>query len=238
MKKKLFFTLLLVGLLPFAAFADTDPQATYTNSKGETFTVWDKIEGEAPLTIRFTANPSMLEDGVTLEWHFNHTGVNGNSDVTRYEEDTEFVFTESGTTVVSLVEKQGDEEINRKSISVIISESHLEMPNAFSPNDDGYNDKYGAKGVNDEGAEGHYKSIVEFRAMIFNRWGQKLYEWNDVSGYWDGTYKGSPVKAGVYYVVVKARGADGKEYDIKRDVNLIRQKNEAYENSSSSSSDQ
>ena len=39
---------------------------------------------------------------------------------------------------------------------------------------------------------------------------------------WDGTYKGSPVKDGVYYVVVQARGADGINYDIRRDVNLLR----------------
>jgi gliding motility-associated-like protein len=63
---------------------------------------------------------------------------------------------------------------------------------------------------------------VEFRAYIFNRWGQKLYEWTDVSKGWDGTYKGSPVKEGVYFVLVKARGADGREYNIKKDVNLLR----------------
>ena len=69
---------------------------------------------------------------------------------------------------------------------------------------------------------GRYRSIVEFHAYIFNRWGQKLYEWTDISSGWDGTYNGSPVKDGVYYVLVNARGADGKVYNIRRDVNLIR----------------
>jgi gliding motility-associated-like protein len=96
------------------------------------------------------------------------------------------------------------------------------MPNAFSPNDDGNNDKYGAKGVNDENATGRWKSIIDFHAYIFNRWGQKLYEWHDVNGYWDGTFNGSPVKDGVYFVVVKAKGADGMEYNIRKDVNVIR----------------
>ena len=67
---------------------------------------------------------------------------------------------------------------------------------------------------------------MEFHAYIFNRYGQKLYEWTDLDGGWDGTHNGHPVKDGVYFVYVKARGADGKEYNIRRDVNLIRKFNE------------
>ena len=71
------------------------------------------------------------------------------------------------------------------------------------------------------------KSIVEFNAAIYNRWGQQLYSWGidqiacEECG-WDGTYKGKPVKDGVYFVVVTARGADGVSYEIRRDVNLLR----------------
>ena len=89
------------------------------------------------------------------------------------------------------------------------------------------NDIYGAKGVCNPESTGRYRSIVEFHAYIFNRWGQKLYEWTDISSGWDGTYHGSPVKDGVYFVLVNARGADGKVYDIRRDVNLIRNFNPA-----------
>jgi gliding motility-associated-like protein len=87
------------------------------------------------------------------------------------------------------------------------------MPNAFSPNGDNHNDEYKAK---------EYQSIVEFHAYIFNRWGQKLFEWSDPAKGWDGTYNGSPVKDGVYFVVIKARGADGIVYNIRKDVNLLR----------------
>ena len=99
-------------------------------------------------------------------------------------------------------------------ISVSISESKLEMPNAFSPNGDGINDIYKAK-------DG-YQSLVEFHAYIFNRWGQKLFEWTDPSQGWDGTYNGKDVKQGVYFVLVKAKGADGRTFTIRRDVNLLR----------------
>ena len=99
-------------------------------------------------------------------------------------------------------------------LRVTVSESKLEMPNAFSPNGDGYNDIYQAK-------EG-WQSIVEFHASIYNRWGQKLYEWDDPAGGWDGKFHGSDVKQGVYFVDVKAKGADGRKYHIRRDVNLLR----------------
>lgn len=99
-------------------------------------------------------------------------------------------------------------------VTVTISESQLQMPNAFSPNGDGINDIYKAKSG--------YQSLVEFHGYIFNRWGQKLFEWRDPADGWDGTYKGKPVKDGVYFCLVKAKGADGKEYNIKRDVNLLR----------------
>ena len=81
-------------------------------------------------------------------------------------------------------------------------------------NGDGINDIYKPK-------EG-YQNIKEFHAYIYNRWGQKLFEWSDPATGWDGTYNGKPVKEGVYFCLVKAKGADGKTYEIKRDVNLLR----------------
>ncbi len=78
------------------------------------------------------------------------------------------------------------------------------MPECISPNGDGINDIYKPK-------EG-YQNIKEFHAYIYNRWGQKLFEWNRPCHGWDGTYKGKPVKEGVYFCLVKAKGADGKIY--------------------------
>ena len=97
--------------------------------------------------------------------------------------------------------------------STVVLTSTLIMPNAFSPNNDKINDVYMVKS---------YQNIVEFHAYIFNRWGQKLYEWTDLEGGWDGTYRGNDVKQGTYFVLVKAKGADGQTYNIRKDVNLLR----------------
>ena len=99
-------------------------------------------------------------------------------------------------------------------ITISLFESRLELPNAFSPNGDGINDVYKVKSSS--------RSIIEFHAKIYNRWGQKLYEWDSIDAGWDGKFHGKDVAQGVYYVVVEALGADGKRYSIKRDINLLR----------------
>lgn len=235
MKKSIFIAIFLLGWLPICTWGTIAPTATYIDSKGEEKTValstesssTEKIEEDAPLLVRFTANASDLEAGSTLEWRFRHSGYGGSNDaITRYEENPEFTFTESGLTVATLYVRLNNELVDSAFINITITESHLEMPNAFSPNGDGHNDMYGAKGAFFSNASGKYRSIVEFHGYIFNRWGQKLFEWTDITKGWDGTYNGSPCKDGVYYVLVKARGADGKEYNIRRDVNLIRDHND------------
>ena len=62
-----------------------------------------------------------------------------------------------------------DDEDNTEETTKV---SSLLMPNAFSPNGDGINDIYKPK-------DG-YRNIEEFHAYIYNRWGQKLYEWTDL----------------------------------------------------------
>ena len=211
-------TLFACFLLATTAAADITLKATYTDKKGAEVVETDNFDAEAPLYVQFTSNPSDLDPAASIEWHITNTSAGIN--VTRYEEDTSFTFTAAGKNLITLnVVLEGD-VIETKSITITISDSHLEMPNAFSPNGDGINEYYQAKSTT--------KSIVEFHAYIFNRYGQKLYDWtdwtNEKSG-WNGTHNGHAVKDGVYFVYVKALGADGREYEIRRDVNLLRSYN-------------
>lgn len=230
MKRKLIFLLTLMLLFPALSRAqDVSPMAYYTDAEGEAQESVNIEDGQAPLDVTFRANPSDIDDWMpSYEWHFRKLNADAGYQefMVRYEEDTQYLFSESGTynIVLKTTFVNGTDTISPDSTNIVvtIAESRLEFPNAFSPNGDGINDLYGAKGINDPNSTSHYKSIVEFHAYIFNRWGQKLFEWTDVSKGWDGTYNGHPVKEGVYFVLVKAKGADGKEYNIRRDVNLLR----------------
>ena len=207
----------LAALLPLTMQAQSvAPTATYIDEDQNLVEATTDFTEQAPLDVTFRANPvDMGTHTPAYEWHFCKEGETQDI-LVRYEEDTQYTFTESGTFKVTLKTRLTDVDMELDSvvIRVSISESKLDFPNAFSPNGDGINDVYRAKPG--------YRSIVQFHAYIFNRWGQKLYEWTDPAGGWDGTYKGSDVKQGTYFVLVKAKGADGREYNIKRDVNLLR----------------
>ena len=172
------------------------PTATYTNDDGDMIETSDDFAGQAPLSVAFRANPDDMEGyNPIYEWHFRMEGESKDFMV-RYEENTEYTFSASGTTIVTLNVILNDKHvIDPFVICVTISESKLSFPNAFSPNGDGINDIYRAK---------EYQSLVEFH------------------GGWDGKYNGKDVSDGVYFVLVKAKGADGCNYNIRKDVNLLR----------------
>lgn len=218
--------LLLVLCTTLQAYADEvptiDPHATFTTDEGEE--TGTSYSGSAPLTVVFHANAENVGMYTPhYEWRFTKEGET-QPYLVRYEEETEYTFTEAGSHRIVLYATfiNGNDTVaytkdywqDAQPITIQISESKLEMPNAFSPNGDGINDIYRAKN--------NYQSIVEFDAYIFNRWGQKIYEWHDPAGGWDGKFNGKDVKQGVYFVLVKAKGADGRKYNIKKDVNLLR----------------
>lgn len=218
MKKRLICILAALFGLVGKSLATIEIQATYTDKNGTEVVATESIDTEAPLHVHFTYTSAGVDPGASYEWHIRNTvaGI----DITRYDETVDYDFTVAGTTVVTVQATLDGDVVDQATLTVKISDSVLEMPNAFSPNGDGINDHYQAKSTS--------RSIVEFHAYIFNRYGQKLFDWTDWTNQdsgWDGTYKGHPVKDGVYFVYVKARGADGREYDIRRDVNLLRNHN-------------
>lgn len=86
------------------------------------------------------------------------------------------------------------------------------VPNSFTPNNDGRNDTWQVYGYT-------YKSQ---RVMIFNQWGEKVFEATGPQVSWDGTSKGKPQPSGVYmYVVQLTLNNGGTDYK-KGSINLIR----------------
>ncbi|MDO4194925.1 MAG: gliding motility-associated C-terminal domain-containing protein [Prevotellaceae bacterium] len=231
MKKSGILLSFLLILAPTFMLADDDiptisPTAVFMGEDGEEESTF--YSGSAPLEAAFYANPENT-GGWTEYYEWRFTGEDSDQPyLIRYEQDTKYTFKKAGSTrvVCYAIFTQGNDSIcytqdywaDAEPIIISISESHLDMPNAFSPNGDGINDIYKAK-------EG-YQSLVEFHAAIYNRWGQKLYEWDDPAGGWDGTFHGKDVAQGVYFCRVEAKGADGIKYHFKRDVNLLRGYNE------------
>lgn len=72
----------------------------------------------------------------------------------------------------------------------------LGLPNAFSPNGDGINDQFCIQGWNE--------CIQSFRIMIFNRWGEKVFESTDPDFCWDGKSKGAQGESGEFVYRLEA----------------------------------
>lgn len=88
------------------------------------------------------------------------------------------------------------------------------IPNAFTPNGDGANDKI--RIISNKVTE-----IESF--MIFNRWGEKVFETNDRAVFWDGIYKGKHLPTDVYVYVLNFPCPDtGEPTQLTGDITLLR----------------
>jgi gliding motility-associated-like protein len=90
----------------------------------------------------------------------------------------------------------------------------LNMPNAFSPNGDNVNDLYGPV---------YDCPVNDFSMTIFNRWGEKVFETNNIEQIWDGTFMGKeqPIGVFIYKVNYKDSLKNEKKF-ITGKVTLIR----------------
>ncbi len=88
------------------------------------------------------------------------------------------------------------------------------IPNSFTPNGDGKNDVFNIKTVYE---------FSEFKLVIYNRWGDMIFESEDINKGWDGTYKVKPVPLGVYVYQLTATIKDtGEQRKITGRVTLVR----------------
>jgi gliding motility-associated-like protein len=86
------------------------------------------------------------------------------------------------------------------------------IPDIFSPNDDGQNDILYVRG----------KGIKELDFIIYDRWGEKVFETNDLNTGWDGTYKGDKLFTAVFVYYIKVAFYDGNNYEGKGNITLVR----------------
>ncbi len=87
------------------------------------------------------------------------------------------------------------------------------MPNAFTPNNDFLNDRWGISSFN--------KNRL-IRLTVYNRWGQKIFQTTDPRQQWDGSYKGLPQEAGSYLYYLEMETLNRKLRVQKGVVLLIR----------------
>lgn len=193
----------------------TDAEQVKTNSDNSNIIGGggdSELGGSAPADITFTAYVS--DAVIHNEWQFSSTEDFEVIDQRFNDRELNYVFNEEGTTYVRFIGSNSDGscEAVGDTYTVNIGSSDLQCPNAFSPGT--------SEGVNDEWKVA-YRSLIEFKCWIFDRYGTQLFYFDDPQLGWDGKYKGKYVKPGVYYYVIEARGADGKNYKKGGDINIV-----------------
>ena len=110
------------------------------------------------------------------------------------------IYSDTGTYHVSLyvIDQNSCDSVYHDSLT-ITGDMTVYVPSAFSPDGDNNNDVFGPIGT--------YFDPAEFQMLIYNRWGEEMYETTELSKLWDGRVRGTnevaPVDIYVYLLRVK-----------------------------------
>jgi gliding motility-associated-like protein len=126
---------------------------------------------------------------------------------------TQSIVATTNTTYVA-VGKSPDGCIDSAQVTITVTpgKNDVFVPNVFTPNNDGKNDKLFVYG----------NLIREIDFKIFNQWGELVFQTIDKNIGWDGRYKGSMQPVTVYIYVLKATMQDGSIITKKGSVTLVR----------------
>jgi gliding motility-associated-like protein len=103
--------------------------------------------------------------------------------------DTSHAYTRPGTYTIMQVVTNVNGCTDTAFIDVLIRPEYLFwIPNAFTPNNNGLNDVFKPKLL----------GVLNYSFLIFDRWGEKIFETTDPEGGWDGFYKGRLCTNDVY----------------------------------------
>ena len=134
-------------------------------------------------------------------WNF------GDDDI-EYSQNPSHTYADTGSyTITLIVSNEGCTDTTQAEVKVLPSFLFF-IPNAFTPNGDGTNDNFQAQGI----------GISEFNMIIFDRWGNAIFQSNNVNTSWDGG--NSP--SGIYIYRIDVIDYMGRTYEYTGQISLIR----------------
>ena len=218
-----------------SVYEGTHPQVSPQHSVIYTVTVTDAIgcsdvatgnitvrEGTFPETLQAWCNPCEVIAfhettlystdygyGYTYQWMPDDDLTNPHSP------NTTVVPEESATYTITVTDTFGctrSDTVFLKVNPVVCGTPFVFIPNSFTPNGDGMNDILYVRS----------DILDEMYFVVYNRWGEKLFETVQQEIGWDGTFKKKDCQTGVYDYYFKGKCKDGGELELKGNVTLIR----------------
>ena len=176
------------------------------------------------ILIELTADLDSINAGeivqlnVTEYSDWNYTWIPCDETISECKIANPLVAPEVTTTYYVEIEDANLGCVYKDSITIFVSdlsrceEPYVFVPKGFTPNDDGLNDQLFVRG----------NYIEEVHFVIFNRWGEKVFETKDLNQGWDGKVNGKIVPPDVFGYYVALKCFDGEEFLLKGNVTLIR----------------
>lgn len=146
---------------------------------------------------------NLSTDGAFSRWLYNG--------IEYYMDEPTITITENDSQVtLYIVNEAGCEDVAFQTINC---EAELYVPSSFTPDNDGINDYFAAKG-----------EVFEFEMWIFDRWGEAVFHSKDIEEKWIGNYRGGQyfVADGVYNWKVEYKGFGGEKKILMGHVTIVR----------------
>ena len=148
-------------------------------------------------------------DVVLFEWNFMDSNLTVLG--TSFDQNPTFNFPdqdEYAYLVQLIVENQNGCTDTTYNYQLVEGQFALFLPNSFTPNDDGLNDKFFPVGDKID--------PNEYDFQVYNRWGEVIFETKNPSDYWDGKLNGAYVSNGTYLWKVIAKNMNNGEFIEKK----------------------
>lgn len=179
---------------------DPPPQASFDANPSQ---------GNAPLDVTFS---NTSDPATTYDWDFG----NGQTNSVNNQSAQNTTYTEEGVYTVTLTISDGNctDQATQEVVVTLLLPLSYDMPNVFTPNGDGTNDVFTINSVN----------AVSLEMVILNRWGNVVFESNEVGAAWNGKVQnvGAECTDGTYFYKFKIKGEDGVEVEEHGFVHLVR----------------
>ncbi|MEQ8470985.1 MAG: PKD domain-containing protein [Marinoscillum sp.] len=187
----------------------------------------DYIEVYSQPIANFTLTPSTVYIP-DQDVYFRNSSINATSymwdfgdGITSVEFNPVHAYEELGEYNVTLIASNANgcsDTLTQNSVVQAVAGGREQTPNAFSPGGNGSNASDAVNDVFIPRVEG----VSQFKMLIYNKWGQLLFESNSIENGWDGYFNGQLQPSDVYVYKLELTFSDGREMVKVGDVTLVR----------------
>ncbi len=201
---------------------------TATDQNGCASSIQVTVLSDSPTGVSITANDTCLENSIpfsilteatisSITWNFGDPSSGANNTSTSLTPS--HIFSATGTyNIRSIVNFSCGVDTIFKTLTITNCDSTIDIcelytPNAFTPNGDGINDKFYPLTI---------CPFEDYEFLIFNRWGELIFETSNQTDKWDGKYKGSGCEVGVYVYLITYKFPSQQTKNVYGTITLLR----------------